>query len=167
MGYFRAVAVDFDGTLAEGGCPDLAVLDALTEVRAQGLRVVLATRRILAELQATFPDVDDHVDAVVAENGALVTGPAGPRLLAPPVAEELAAALAARGVSCRQGEVLVACSGDDEHVVLAEVRRLGLDCQLVRNRGELMVLPAGDLGDHLVVGGGIEGIGPVRHGRSV
>jgi hydroxymethylpyrimidine pyrophosphatase-like HAD family hydrolase len=142
-GYFRAVAVDFDGTLADGGRPDLAVLDALAEVRAQGLRVVLATGRILAELRETFPDVDAHVDAVVAENGAVVTGPAGPRLLAPPVAEELAAALAARGVSCRRGEVLVACSGDDEHVVLDEVRRLGLDCQLVRNRGELMVLPAG------------------------
>ena len=28
-GYFRAVAVDFDGTLADGGRPDLAVLDAL------------------------------------------------------------------------------------------------------------------------------------------
>ena len=142
-GYFRAVAVDFDGTLAEGGRPDPGVLEALGEVRARGLRVVLVTGRILAELRVTFPDIDEHVDAVVGENGAVVTGAAGMRLLALPVAEELTAALTARGVSCRRGEVLLACSGDDEHVVLDEVRRLGLDCQLVRNRSELMVLPAG------------------------
>jgi hypothetical protein len=142
-GYFRAVAVDFDGTLADGGRTDPEVLKALAEVRARGLRVVLATGRILAELRETFPDVDDHVDVVVGENGAVVSGPAGTRLLAPPVTEELAVALAARGVACRRVEVLVACGGDDEHVVLDEVRRLGLDCQLVRNRSELMVLPAG------------------------
>jgi hypothetical protein len=119
------------------------VLDALGGVRARGLRVVLVTGRILAELRDSFPDLDEHVDAVVGENGAVVSGPAGTRLLAPPVAGELAAALAARGVRCRRGEVLVACGGDDEHAVLDEVRRLGLDCQLVRNRSELMVLPAG------------------------
>ena len=39
--------------------------------------------------------------------------------------------------------MLLACSGADEQVVLAEVRRLGLECQLIRNRAELMVLPAG------------------------
>ena len=101
-GYFRAIAVDFDGTLAEGGRPDPGVLDALGGVRARGLRVVLVTGRILAELRDSFPDLDEHVDAVVGENGAVVSGPAGTRLLAPPVAGELAAALAARGVRCRR-----------------------------------------------------------------
>jgi hydroxymethylpyrimidine pyrophosphatase-like HAD family hydrolase len=97
-GYFRAVAVDFDGTLADGGRPDPRVLEALGEVRARGLRVVLATGRILAELRETFPDIDDHVDAVVGENGAVVTGSAGRRLLAPPVAARvgLVATLQAR-----------------------------------------------------------------------
>lgn len=143
VGYFRAVAVDFDGTLTEGGRPEPGVLDVLEEVRARGVGVVLVTGRILAELRETFADVDEHVDAVVGENGAVLVSPAGRRLLAPPVAEELAAALSARGVGCRRGEVLVACGGDDEHLALDEVRRLGLDCQLVRNRSELMVLPAG------------------------
>ena len=143
LGYFRAVAVDFDGTLAGDGRPDAAVLAALDEVRARGVRVLLVTGRILAELHETFPDVDGHVDAVVGENGAVLATPAGTRRVAPPVPEELAAALTARDVSCRHGLVLVACGGDVEHVVLDEVRRLGLDCQLVRNRSELMVLPAG------------------------
>ena len=39
--------------------------------------------------------------------------------------------------------MLIAGSADDEHVVLDEVRRLGLEVTLVRNRHELMVLPAG------------------------
>jgi hydroxymethylpyrimidine pyrophosphatase-like HAD family hydrolase len=39
--------------------------------------VVLATGRILAELRDSFPDLDEHVDAVVGEIGAVVSGPAG------------------------------------------------------------------------------------------
>lgn len=143
VGYFRAVAVDFDGTLAGDGRPNDWVLEALGEVRARGVRVLVVTGRILVELRDTFPDVDEHVDALVAENGAVLWTREETRLLAPPVAGELAAALAARGVGCRQGLVIVACGGDDEHAVLDEVRRLGLDSQLVRNRSELMVLPAG------------------------
>jgi len=56
---------------------------------------------------------------------------------------ELAAALAERGVACRRGDVLLACDGSQEPAVLAQVRHLGLECQLVRNRGALMVLPSG------------------------
>lgn len=39
--------------------------------------------------------------------------------------------------------MLLACSAADEAAILDEVRQQGLDCQLLRNRGELMVLPAG------------------------
>ncbi|HUK72245.1 MAG TPA: HAD hydrolase family protein [Streptosporangiaceae bacterium] len=51
--------------------------------------------------------------------------------------------LAARGVAHRRGQVLVACAAADEPAALAVIRELGLDCQLVRNRSELMILPAG------------------------
>ena len=77
------------------------------------------------------------------ENGAVLARGAWRRRLAAPVPAGLAAALSRRGVACRRGAVLLACSGADEQVVLAEVRRLGLECQLIRNRAELMVLPAG------------------------
>jgi hypothetical protein len=56
------------------------------------------------------------------------------------VSPQLAGALAHRDVPVRQGRVLLACRAQDAAVVLEEVNRLGLDCQLVRNRGELMVL---------------------------
>lgn len=137
------MAVDFDGTLTQTDRPAVETLNALDEARAGGLRIVIVTGRILAELLAVFPAVGKHADIIIAENGAVLARGGRRRRLSAPVPAELAAALTARGVPCRRGDVLLACKGSDEAVVLAEVRRLGLECQLVRNRGELMVLPAG------------------------
>ena len=140
--YFRAVAVDFDGTLAEGAvAPD--TLAALAEARARGIRVILVTGRIMSELREVFPDVGDHLDGVVAENGGLLVTAAGVRDLAASIAGAVSPGLSARGVAHRCGEVLVACAAADESAALEVIRELGLDCQLVRNRSELMILPAG------------------------
>lgn len=140
---FRAVAVDFDGTLAEGSRPAGEVLDAVAAARADGRAVVLVTGRIMSELRHGFPDVLDWFDLVVAENGAVVLGPQGERLLADPVDPALEDALVRRGVPVRCGEVLLACDAAHDVEVLEEIRRLGLDHQLVHNRAALMVLPAG------------------------
>lgn len=142
-GYFRAVAVDFDGTLTEGSRPDGVVLEAIADLRRRGVRVILATGRILGELRHGFRDVDEHFDSIVAENGALISGPHGRRLLADPVDEALEDALLRRRVPVRAGEVLLACDAAHDLVVLEEIGRLGLDCQILRNRAALMVLPAG------------------------
>lgn len=140
---FLAVAVDFDGTLTSAGRPGRPVLDAIRETRAEGRWVLLVTGRILAELRDVYPDVADHFDLVVAENGAVLAGEDGVRDLVPSVAPELGGALAHRDVAVRRGRVLLACAARDASVVLEEIGRLELDCQLFRNRGELMVLPAG------------------------
>jgi haloacid dehalogenase-like hydrolase len=140
--YFRAVALDYDGTLADGPvAPD--TLAALAEARARGIRVILVTGRIMSELRAVFQEVEDHVDAVVAENGAVLITPVGVRQLAAPVGRAVSTALSARGVVHRGGQVLLACGAVDEPVAVQVIRSLGLDCRLVRNRGELMILPAG------------------------
>ncbi len=141
--YFRAVALDYDGTLAEHDTVPADTLAALEETRSRGVRLVLVTGRALDDLRDVFPDAEVRMDAVVAENGAVVVTPFGTRLLAPPVDDRLTRALRGRGVACRTGDVLVGCAGADELIVLEEVRRLGLDCQLVRNRAQLMVLPGG------------------------
>lgn len=141
--YFRAAAVDFDGTLTGSDRPSPEVLAAIADTRADGRRVVLVTGRILAQLRSAFPGVDDHFDAIVAENGAVAAQAGRDRALCAVVPRELDAALAARGVPFRRGEVLLACARADEPAVLEAVRELELECQLVSNRAALMVLPAG------------------------
>lgn len=141
---FRAVAIDFDGTLAsEGRAPDPSVLDALARARSNGLIVILVTGRILSELEETWPQVTTQVDCVVAENGAVLDTTWWHRVITPAVDSRLDSALSSAGVRFRRGETLLACSVLDEAEILGHVRALQLDCQTVANRGELMVVPAG------------------------
>ena len=105
--------------------------------------MILVTGRIMSELRQVFPDVGEHVDGVVAENGRLLVTAGGVRDLGSPIARAVSRGLSARGVAHRCGEVLVACAAADESAALEVVRGLGLDCQPVRNRGELMIVPAG------------------------
>lgn len=143
-GWFRAVAVDFDGTLVQGDHPPCAeVLAAVGECRRRGQRVVLVTGRILEELRAVFPGVDHGFDAIVGENGAVLASHGAVRVLAAPVEVELDAALLERGIPFRRGQVLLATQAAHEAAVTRELRQLGLECQLIRNRAELMVLPPG------------------------
>ena len=47
------------------------------------------------------------------------------------------------GLRLNRGEVLLATSAENDAAVLREITGRGLDCVLLRNRGELMILPAG------------------------
>ena len=142
--YYRAIAVDYDGTLTGTDTPDPAVLAAIARARGAGRRVVLVTGRIFSSLLKSFPGAEGAFDAVVAENGAVIWRPGtGRRAVAQPVASELGLALEARGVPVERGEVLLATQAVHDRTVLQEIARLGLEVQLVRNRGELMALPPG------------------------
>jgi hydroxymethylpyrimidine pyrophosphatase-like HAD family hydrolase len=141
--YFKAVAIDFDGTLAEGGLPSPSVLAAVRSARDLGLRLLLVTGRTLAELGQVFPDLYEYFDLTVAENGAILRAAEGHRRLARPVDPELAKALQARGIDVQSGEVILACDAVHDAAAFEEIRRLDLDYQLIRNRGALMVVPAG------------------------
>jgi hydroxymethylpyrimidine pyrophosphatase-like HAD family hydrolase len=141
--YFKAIAIDFDGTLAEGGAPSPSVLAAVRSARDLGLRLLLVTGRTLTGLWQVFPDVDEHFDLTVAENGAILRAAEGHRRLARPVDPELAIALQGRGISVQAGEVILACDAVHDAEAFEEIRRLDLDCQLIRNRGALMAVPAG------------------------
>ena len=52
-------------------------------------------------------------------------------------------ALAARGVATRAGQVLLALAGDDAGTAADVITGLGLDHQVVHNRGAAVILPAG------------------------
>ena len=140
--FFRAIAVDYDFTLTNGGVSTTG-LAAVDQARRDGLKVVLVTGRILRELRAELPEVDSHFDAIVAENGGVLAIAGSERALAQPVDVELEQALAARGVPVRRGSVLLACDALHDRTVLEESARLGLEVQLVHNRAALMVLPSG------------------------
>lgn len=141
--YFHAVAVDYDGTLSRGPRPTFEALNAVAAVRDRGYKVVLVTGRILAELRADFPDVDQHFDCIVGENGAVLSSRQGTRLLTSPVDTSLEHDLLTQGIPVRRGEVLLALDSIHDELVTSVIDRLGLECQIVRNRGALMVLPAG------------------------
>jgi hydroxymethylpyrimidine pyrophosphatase-like HAD family hydrolase len=142
--YYRAVAIDYDGTLTESDAPDADVLTAIRRTRGSGRAVVLVTGRILASLRRSFPEAERTFDAIVAENGGVIWLPGtGARAVAARVPAELADALEARGLPVQRGDVLLATQARHDQAVLQEVARLGLEVRLVRNREELMVLPPG------------------------
>lgn len=139
----RALAVDFDGTLTMGGRPADDVLGALAQFRAMGRQTLLVTGRIWEELLGVFPDVVAHFDLIVAENGAVLFHNGVLRAIVEPVDPLLDQGLEAAGVPFRRGQVLLATGAAHGATVAAVKDALGVECQLVRNRAELMILPPG------------------------
>ena len=143
MGFFKVVAVDIDGTLTSNGALSSEAMRSIRDARLTGTQVVLVTGRIGRELQADFPHLADEADALVLENGAVAVVDGRLVALAPPVDSVLDAELGARGIPFRRGEVLIAADGEYAVDAVEAIATLGLDCQIIRNRGALMVLPAG------------------------
>ena len=142
---YHVLATDYDGTLASGGLVDEATIDALERVRRSGRKLVLVTGRMLDDLMTVFTRLD-LFDVVVAENGALVHRPATreSRILAEPPPARFVDALRARGVApLATGRVIVATWQPHEEIVLEVIRSLGLELQVIFNKGAVMVLPSG------------------------
>jgi len=141
---FLAFATDYDGTLATDGAVDRETVAALRRLGATGRKLILVTGRQLNDLLDVFPDAA-LFDAVVAENGAVLYRPASreTRLLAPSPPSEFVEALRRRGVApLWTGQVVVATVQPNETVVMDVIRELGLDLQVILNKGSVMVLPA-------------------------
>jgi hydroxymethylpyrimidine pyrophosphatase-like HAD family hydrolase len=143
--YFVALAVDYDGTLAEDGKVNAKTIDMLRHVKASGRKLVLVTGRELPELQALFPELDVF-DLLVVENGALLYDPAKKEAipLADPPPAEFIARLRDQGIApLSVGRSVVATWEPNQTPVLNVIRDLGLDLQIIFNKGAVMVLPAG------------------------
>jgi hydroxymethylpyrimidine pyrophosphatase-like HAD family hydrolase len=139
------MACDYDGTLASGGRVNDSTLQALEQVRASGRRLILVTGREIPDLQRVFPRLD-LFESVVAENGALVYDPASNKEtpLADPPPPHFAEELRRQGVDpLSQGRVIVATWSPHETIALKCIQELGLELQVIFNKGAVMVLPSG------------------------
>jgi hydroxymethylpyrimidine pyrophosphatase-like HAD family hydrolase len=142
---YHALASDYDGTLAAQGLLDEPTRAAVERLRASGRKLLLVTGRRLDDLERVCPDLTIF-DSIVAENGAVVYRPASreTRLLAPAPPAAFVQALRARGVDpIDVGHVIVATWRPHEVVVLDVIRSLGLELQVIFNKGAVMVLPSG------------------------
>ncbi len=142
---YLALATDYDGTLAHDGRVDAPTIAALDRVRASGRRLVLVTGRELPQLQSCFPHLE-RFDRVVAENGALLFDPATSteKVLAEPPPPALLDQLRRRGVApISVGRAIVATWEPHEKTVIETIRDLGLEMQVIFNKGAVMILPSG------------------------
>lgn len=142
---YLALATDYDGTLATEGQVQPATLDALKRLRESGRKLLLVTGRHLDDLAQVFPQMD-WFDCVVAENGALLYFPETreTQLLGERPPEAFIQALQARQVEpLGVGHVIVSTWHPYETVVLETIRDLGLELQVIFNKGAVMVLPSG------------------------
>jgi hydroxymethylpyrimidine pyrophosphatase-like HAD family hydrolase len=141
---FRALACDYDGTLASDDRLGDRVVAALEEARAAGIRLVLVTGRTFFELTRVCERLD-LFDVVVAENGAVLYLPRAGMLreLAPAPPARLAAELDRRGIIYESGRVVVGAARSDEHAVREALRATGVTLEVLYNRGRLMLLPRG------------------------
>ena len=142
---YHVLATDYDGTLACEGRVDPAMLAALERARGAGRTLLMVTGRQVEDLISVFPEVA-LFDRVVAENGAVIYNPATRevRALAEPPRADFIALLRKRGVEpLAVGRVIVATWRPHEAAVLEAIRTLGLELQVIFNKGAVMILPSG------------------------
>jgi hydroxymethylpyrimidine pyrophosphatase-like HAD family hydrolase len=138
---FGVLALDYDGTIARDGIVDSDVRTSIAKARACGIVVILVTGRILSDLKQVAGDLQ-FVDAVVAENGAVLAFPNGhSRLIGHPPSPVFLDELRRRAIDFAAGQCIVETDATLAPRILAVIRELELPLVLLFNRSRLMVLP--------------------------
>lgn len=143
--HFIALATDYDGTIAHDGIVPETTLAALKRFKETGRKLIMVTGREMPDLKRVFPELAVF-DKVVAENGALVYTPSTEeeRPIAPAPPPEFVALLKARGVTpLSVGRSIVATWEPHQTTVLDAIKELGLELEIIFNKGAVMVLPTG------------------------
>ncbi|WP_081158252.1 HAD family hydrolase [Ensifer aridi] len=143
--YVMALATDYDGTLAEFGEVREETLQALKRLRETGRRLLLVTGRELPDLKRVFPHTD-LFDKVVVENGALLYTPETEeeRPLAPAPPPAFIERLREKGVDrISVGRSIVATWEPHQTAALEAINELGLELEIIFNKGAVMILPSG------------------------
>ncbi len=145
MQQYMVLASDYDGTLAEHGRLSPATRTALIRLRESGRAVILVTGRELHDLRRVCPELT-LFDRIVTENGAVLIDPrvGEEKLLCEAPPEALFAELEARGLGfLYRGRVIVATTTEYENVLADSLAAVGLDWNLIYNKGAVMALPRG------------------------
>ncbi|TGS87410.1 HAD-IIB family hydrolase [Mesorhizobium sp. M3A.F.Ca.ET.174.01.1.1] len=143
--YFMALATDYDGTLAHDGLVTASTVSALEKLKKSGRKLILVTGRELPDLKEVFPEIG-LFDKVVAENGALIYTPASEeeRTICPSPSTDLVDRLKKRGVKpLSVGRSIVATWEPHQATVLDVIKNLGLELEIIFNKGAVMILPSG------------------------
>jgi hydroxymethylpyrimidine pyrophosphatase-like HAD family hydrolase len=140
---YLALATDGDGTLVRAGHMGRATIAALKRWKKSGRKLVLVTGETPRQL-ADFPNLD-LFDRIVAKNGAIIVDSRGrpKRKLGKEAPPRLVNALRRAGIEPRRGRLILQAELSDEEAIADALRQLKTDWQIVRNRHELMVVPAG------------------------
>lgn len=138
------LALDYDGTLATHGILAPDVREAVERARRDGIIVVLVTGRILEDLRRAAGDLR-WVDAIVAENGAVLAFPENGRtiVLGNPPPPQLLNELHRQEIPVRTGECVIEAEARFGPRILSAIRALELPLVLAYNRESLMILPQG------------------------
>ncbi len=143
---FLVLAADYDGTLADHGRVNEPTLRMLRRLKHSGRRLLIVTGRELPDLLHAFPAASELCERIVAENGAVVFHPERNEVqaLAPAPPGAFVERLRERGVrELSVGRVIIGTHEPFEKLVLEVIRELGLEQQVIFNKGAVMILPSG------------------------
>ena len=142
----RAIAFDYDGTIAERGRVAESTKAALRSLHEGGFQLILVSGRRLESLRSLCDGLD-LFDAVVAENGAVSFCPQSgvEHLIAPPVNRAFLAELKEKlpKAALFVGQSMVATEAENVDLIRAIIDRGGYDLDVVGCGGRVMILASG------------------------
>jgi HAD superfamily hydrolase (TIGR01484 family) len=142
---YLALATDYDGTIANQGRVPETVIKSLKELQVSGRKLILITGRLIPNLIEFFPE-HEIFDLIVGENGAIVYDPKTKKqiCICEGASQVLIDELQARRVDpISVGNAIVATWEPHDTTILESIRDLGLEMQIIFNKGAVMILPSG------------------------
>ncbi len=143
---FKAVAFDYDGTIADRGRMDHATESALGSLRRAGFRLVLVSGRRLENLRQIC-GVLELFEAVVLENGAVSFNPENgiAQLIAPPIDTRFLADMLRElpGEPLFVGRSMLATAAENRGCVEVTIALGGYDLDVITCGRRVLVLPKG------------------------
>lgn len=146
FGRIRTLALDYDGTIADGGRVAPATAASLRRLGEAGFRLILVSGRRIENIRVVC-DVLDLFDAVILENGAVSWCPRRDieTLLATPVSADFLALIKRElpGEPVFVGKVMIAMPAGNAPHLQELISRSGHDLTVIGCGARVIVLPKG------------------------